>query len=169
MLRLTDSPEESGQAGASPARERETDRGQHRPQPFGSLTVPAGQPRYLLHEGPPPAHGLRAGEPPDPQPQYDISTGAGHISGKPQVGAVNTARPRPALRALGTRRSAAQIDVHHRDIHVHRPHHDVTDGRQQQLLHTEYEFIHGPGLSATQHRPLLVFRQLSEPPIRPQL
>jgi Predicted hydrolase of the metallo-beta-lactamase superfamily len=53
--------------------------------------------------------------------------------------------------------------VHYRDVHVHRQHHDVVDGRQEQLLHLEHEFIHGPELSATPHRPPLVFRQHPEP------
>ncbi|MCX4985952.1 hypothetical protein [Streptomyces sp. NBC_00572] len=56
---------------------------------------------------------------------------------------MSTARPRPAPRAHGTRRSAAHLNAHYRDVHVHRQHHDVADGRQQQLLHPEHEVIHG--------------------------
>lgn len=55
--------ESGGEASTSPARQSETDRGQHRAQPLGALAVPAGQAGYLLHEGPVRTRGVAASEP----------------------------------------------------------------------------------------------------------
>lgn len=113
-------------------------------QPFGALAVPAGETGYLLRERPTWALGVPAPEPPDPQLEYDASSGARDISEKPQVGAVNPGRADSASRAVSAGRGALRVKAHVLDIHVHRPHRDVRDRREQQLLQTEYNVFHGP-------------------------
>lgn len=95
-----------GQAGAGPTREGETDRGQGRAEPLGPLAVPSGQAGYLLDERATSTLGVPAGEPADPQPEYDASSPARNISGKPNVGAVNPGGPRSTTRTRGARGGA---------------------------------------------------------------
>ncbi len=157
-----------GQAGAGPTREGETDRGQGRAEPLGPLAVPSGQAGYLLDERATSTLGVPAGEPADPQPEYDASSPARNISGKPNVGAVNPGGPRSTTRTRGARGGAPHINTHYRDIHVYRQHRDVRDRREQQLVQPEQDLIHSSELSAQSLLPLLVLRQLSETPRRVQ-
>lgn len=150
-------PEDAGQAGAGPACQGEADRGQGGAKTLGPLAVSAGQAGYLLDEGTPSACDVLTGEPTDPQPEYNASSSTGRISGKPQVGAVNPAGPRPAPWAGGARRSALSVNAHYLDIHVHRHHRDVRDRREQQLLRRSAISSHGPELSAQPPCPRLVF------------
>ena len=142
--------EDGRQAGAGPACQGETYRGQCGAQPLSALAVPAGQPGYLLHEGPTRTPAVPADEPADPQPEYNAPSSTRHISGKPQVGAVNTVRPCAAGRAHGALHSAPRVNAHYRDIHVNRQHHDVGDRREQHLLQPEPDLFHGSELSAIQ-------------------
>lgn len=66
-------------APARPASAK-ADRRWGRAQPFGPLTVPACQARYLLDEGTACAVRVSAGEPPDPQLKDDPSASAGNVS-----------------------------------------------------------------------------------------
>jgi len=156
--------DDGGQAGAGPAREGETDRGQGRAQPFGPLAVPSGEARYLLDERATPALGVPAGEPANPQLEYDTSSRTRNISRKPQVGTVNPGRPRSTTRTRGTRGRAPHINTHYRDVHVYRQHRDVRDRREQQLIQPEQDLVHSNELSAQSLAPLLVLRQLPEVP-----
>lgn len=140
--------EDGSRPGAGPAGQGETDCGQGRTQPLGALAMPAGQAGYLLHEGSARAHGVPAPEPPNPELEYDASSGARYVGGKPQVGAVNPGRPGSAPRTGGAGRGAVRVNAHHLDIHVHRQHRDVRDRWEQQLLQPEHDLFHGPELSA---------------------
>ncbi len=138
--------EDGSQAGAGTAGQGKADCRQGGTQPLGALAIPAGQAGYLLHERLARALGAPAPKPPDPQLEYDASSGARDISEKPQVGAVNPGRPGSASRAGGTDRGALRVNAHHLDVHVHvhRQHRDVRDRREQQLLQPEHDLFHGP-------------------------
>ena len=155
-------PDDTGQAGAGPAHESQTDRGQGRAQALGPLAVPPGQAGYLLDERAASALGVPAGEAADSYLEYDASSRTRNISGKPQVGAVNPGGPRSATRTRGARGGAPHINTHYRDVHVYRQHRDVRDRREQQLLQPEQDLIHSPELSAMSLLPVLVLRQLPE-------
>jgi len=58
-------------------------------QTIGPLAVPTGQAGYLLDEGSAGAVHISAGEAADAQLEHDSSSRTGHISGKPQVTAMN--------------------------------------------------------------------------------
>ncbi|GLX48773.1 hypothetical protein Shyhy01_17230 [Streptomyces hygroscopicus subsp. hygroscopicus] len=116
--------------------------------------MPAGEAGYLFHERLTWALGVPAPESPDPQLEYDASSGARDISEKPQVGAVNPGRADSAYRAGGAGRGALCVKAHVLDIHVQRPHRDVRDRREQQRLQLECNVFHGPDCqpSCTDHR-----------------
>ena len=160
---MTDTPRTRAMRAPGPARESQADRRQGRAQPFGPLTVPARQARYLLDEGAACAARASAGEPPDPQVKDDPSASAGNISGKPQVGTVHPVRPGTTDRARGTVGGALRIDAHHRDVHVYRQHRDVSDRREQQLLEPEQDLFHGPEHSAQLRCPRTIFGRLHVP------
>lgn len=135
--------EDCSQPGAGPAGQGEADCGKGRTQLLGALAIPAGQAGDLFHEGPARAQGVPAPEPPNPELEYDTSSGARYVGGKAQVGAVNPSRPGSASRASGAVRGALRIDTHLLDIHVHRQHRNVRDRREQQLLQPERNLFHG--------------------------
>lgn len=153
-------PEDACHPGAGPASERETNRRQRRAQPLGPPAVSPGQPRHLLDKGPPPARSIPAEEPADSQTEDNPSPCAGHIGGKPQVGAVYPARTSPPTRARGPGRRATSLDPYRLVVHVDRQHRHVCDRREQQLLQPEHCFFHGAELSATRAPSLIIFRQL---------
>lgn len=144
----------------APARERQADRRQGRAQPFGPLTVPARQARYLLDEGTACAVRVSTVEPSDFQLKDNPSASAGNISRKPQVGTVNPVRPGATDRARGTVGGASCVNSHYRDVHVYRQHRDGCDQREQQLLEPEQTPFHGPEHSARLHAPGIIFRRL---------
>lgn len=84
--------DDAGPARVGPAREGETDRGQGRAQPLGPPAVPSGQATYLLDERATSAFGVPAGEPANPQLEYDTSSRTRNIRRKPQVGTVMSYR-----------------------------------------------------------------------------
>lgn len=145
----------SSQEGVSSTSHGEADCGQDGTQSFGALAVPAGEAGYLLHERLTWALGVSAPESPDPQLEYDASSGARDISEKPQVGAVNSARADSASRAGGAGRGALRVKAHVLDFHVHRPHREVRDRREQRRLQLDYNVFHGPDCqpSGTDHHP----------------
>lgn len=153
-------PENTGDAGTGPARKGQADRGQGGAQPLGPLTVPTCQAGYLLDEGTACAARVPAGEPTDPQLENNTSATARHISGEPQVGAMNPVRPDSADRAQGTVRDALRVNAHYLDVHVHRQHRDVRDRREQQLLQPARDLFHGPELSAQLPCPRTIFGRL---------
>lgn len=152
--------ENTGDAGPGPARERQADRRQGRAQPFGPLTLPARQARYLLDEGTACAVRVSTGEPQDLQLKDDPSASAGNVSRKPQVGTVNLVRPGATDRARGAAGGALRVNAHYRDVHVHRQHRDVRDRREQQPLEPEQDLFHGPEHSAQLRCPGIIFRRL---------
>lgn len=112
-------PENAGDAGPGPVREGQTDCGQGRARTFGPLTVSACQAGYLLDEGTACAARVPAGEPTDPQLENNASATARNISGKPQVGTMNSVRSDSADRAHGAVRDALRINAHYLDVHIH--------------------------------------------------
>lgn len=144
----------------APAREGQADRRQGRAQPFGPLTVPARQARYLLDEGTACAVRVFTGEPSDLQLKDNPSASARNISGKPQVGTMNPVRPPATDRACGAVGGALCVNAHYRDVHVYRQHRDGCDRREQQLLQPEQDLFHGPEHSAELRCPAIIFRRL---------
>lgn len=119
--------EDSRHAGPGPTGEREADGGQRRPQALGPPAVSTSQPRHLLGEGLAPARDGWAEEPADTQAEDDPSATAGHISGKPQVGAVNPPRPASTARAIRPGHRALGLDAYRFFVHVDRQHSHVRD------------------------------------------
>lgn len=110
--------ENAGEAGSGPDCECQTDRGQGGAQPLGPLTVPARQAGYLLDEGTACAVRVLAGEPADSQLEDNASATARHISGKPQVGTMNSVRPDSANWTHSAVRDALRVNAHYLDVHV---------------------------------------------------
>jgi hypothetical protein len=74
-------PENAGDAGSSPPREGQTDRGHGGAQPLGPLSVPTRRARYLLDEGTARTPRVPTDEPTGPQLENNASVTARHIGG----------------------------------------------------------------------------------------
>lgn len=84
--------------GHASAGQSQPDVGERRAEPFRALAVAARQPCHLLDIRPPLSGGVPAGEASHSQPENHASAATRYISRKPQVGAVDPIRPRPAHR-----------------------------------------------------------------------